>query len=80
MAAADRWRDENPDERERRREAVRAWREANPDGSADEMVAELGGQFRPGWEPVLRATLFRMDLHDAKVTTGVTIIPGGAAR
>ncbi|HET9974200.1 MAG TPA: hypothetical protein VFQ68_38615 [Streptosporangiaceae bacterium] len=76
MTAAGRWRDENPEELDRLRTTVREWREANPDGHPDEMVAALAGQFRADWEPVLRATLFRTDLRDAHVTTGITIIAG----
>ena len=76
MTAAGRWRDENAEELDRLRAAVREWREANPDGHPDEMVAALGGQFRPDWEPVLRSVLFRIDLRDTHVTTGVTIITG----
>ena len=72
--AAGRWRDENPEELEKLRTAVREWREANPDGHPDEMVHALAGQFRVDYEPVLRSVLFRLDLRDAKVTTGITII------
>jgi hypothetical protein len=80
MKAAGRWRDENPEELDRLHKAVREWREANPDGSPDEMVAALAGQFRADWEPVLRANLFRADLTDAEVTTGITIIVDEAGR
>lgn len=76
MTAAGRWRDENPEELCKLRDAVREWRKANPDGSPDEMVEALAGQFRVGYEPVLRASLFRSDLRDAKVTTGITIMTG----
>jgi hypothetical protein len=60
----------------RTREAVKAWREENPDGSPAEMVTALGGDFHRDYGPVLRAMLFRADLRDAKVTTGITIITG----
>jgi len=76
VTAAGRWRDENPEELEKLRTAVRRWREANPGGHPDEMVAALGKIFRAGYEPVLRGVLFRIDLRDAHVTTGVTIITG----
>jgi hypothetical protein len=74
MTAAGRWRDEDPEELEELRSAVRQWREENPDGSPGEMVAALGKIFRAGYEPMLRATLFRTDLRDAHVTTGISII------
>jgi hypothetical protein len=74
--AAGKWRDENPEELDRLRTAVREWREANPDGSPDEMVTALAGKFRVDYEPVLRAYLFRLDLRDAHVTTGISIIAG----
>jgi len=35
-----------------------------------------GSSIRAGYEPVLRGVLFRIDLRDAHVTTGVTIITG----
>jgi hypothetical protein len=40
------------------------------------MVTALGGDFHRDYGPVLRAMLFRADLRDAKVTTGITIITG----
>jgi hypothetical protein len=73
---AGRWKDEKPEDLDRLRAAVRKWREANPDGLPDEMAAALASQFRPDWEPVLRAYLFRADLLDAHVTTGISIIAG----
>jgi hypothetical protein len=75
-----RFRENTGEDRSRAREAVKAWREANPDGSPAEMVTALDGDFRKDYGPVLRAILFRADLRDAKVTTGITIIPGEAAR
>jgi hypothetical protein len=48
----------------------------HPDGMPEEMLADLGPVFHPDYRPVLRAMLFRVDLRDAKVTTGITIIAG----
>jgi hypothetical protein len=45
----------------RGRTAVAAWREQNPDGTDEQLVAALGGQFRPGFGPVLRGMLFAVD-------------------
>jgi hypothetical protein len=55
---------------------VKNWRAANPDGTPDEMAADLADGFDPDYGPLLRAVLFRTDLRDAKVTTGITIIAG----
>ncbi len=71
-----RYRDDKPEDLERAREAVRDWRAADPDGTPDEMLAALAGEFHPDYGPLLRAVLFRTDLRDAKVTTGITIIAG----
>jgi len=71
-----RYRDDKPEDLERAREAVRDWRAADPDGTPDEMLAALAGKFHPDYGPLLRAVLFRTDLRDAKVTTGITIIAG----
>ncbi len=71
-----RFRENSEKEQARARGAVRAWRDAHPDGSPEEMLADLGPSFHKDYGPVLRAMLFRADLHDAHVTTGVTIITG----
>jgi hypothetical protein len=71
-----RFREDTEGERTRARETVRAWRDGHPDGSPDEMVTDLGPGFHKDYGPVLRAVLFRTDLRDAKVTTGITIIAG----
>lgn len=76
MAAAGRWRDENQEELDKLRTAVRGWRDANPDGSPDEMVQALAAQFRADYEPVLHGALFSIDMRDVHVTAGMTIISG----
>lgn len=48
-----------------------AWRELNPQGTAEQLVADLGGQFHPDYAVVLRAMLFRTDRHSARTVTGV---------
>lgn len=68
-----RFRHDRPEDLDRARAAVSAWREANPQGTADRLVADLGGQFKPGYEPVLRGVLAALELHDAKIVTGITI-------
>jgi hypothetical protein len=69
-----RFREDNPQELARARAAVAAWRDQNPAGTAEQLVAELGGQFHRDYGPVLRAVLFVADRHQARLLTGVTII------
>jgi hypothetical protein len=71
-----RFREYSEEDRLRARDAVKAWREEHPDGMPDEMLTDLGPGFHPDYGPALRAMLFRVDLRDAKVTTGITIIAG----
>jgi len=73
-----RFREDNPRELARARASVAAWRDQNPAGTAEQLIAELGGQFHPDYGPVLRAVLFAADRHRAKITTGVPV--AGAAR
>jgi hypothetical protein len=75
-----RFRENSEKEQAKAREAVKAWRAEHPDGTPAEMLAELGPEFHADYGPVLRAMLFRADLRDAKVATGITIITGEAAR
>ena len=48
-----------------------------PQGSPDQLLADLGGQFHPDDGVVLRAVLFALDRHQARRFTGVT---AGAVR
>ncbi len=50
-----------PAELDRARAAVAAWRDQNPAGTAGQLVAALGGQFRKDYGPVLRGILFAVD-------------------
>lgn len=68
-----RFRDDNPGDLQRARDTVREWREQHPLGSAEQVVADLGGQFHPDYGTVLRAVLFAVDSHGAKIATGVSI-------
>ena len=54
-------RADSPEELERARAAVAAWREQHPEGTADQLVDALGGQYRPDYGPVLRGMLFAID-------------------
>jgi hypothetical protein len=75
-----RFREDTENDRARARDVVRAWRDEHPDGSAKEVLTALGPHFHADYGPVLRALLFRADLRNAKVATGITIITGEADR
>jgi hypothetical protein len=75
-----RFRENTEADQARARGAVKAWRDEYPDGTPEEMLADLGPDFHKDYGPVLRAVLFRADLDDAKVTTGTTIITGEGNR
>jgi hypothetical protein len=55
---------------------VAEWREQNPAGTEDEMIAALGSQFHPEYSPVLRAALFALGRHRARNVTGAGPAPG----
>jgi len=69
-----RFREDKPEDLDRARAAVAAWRERHPQGTVGQLLAELGGQFHPDYNIVLRGVLFAVDSHEAKITTGVSII------
>ena len=56
-----RFREDSPEDADRARAAVAAWRDQNPEGTAEELVAALGDQFHPEYGPVLRGALFAID-------------------
>jgi hypothetical protein len=66
-----RFRDDNPADLTRARSAVTAWRDRNPAGTSDELVAVVGRQFHPDYGVVLRAVLFAVDRHRAREVTGI---------
>lgn len=68
-----RFREDSPEDLDRAWAAVGQWRDQHPHGSAEQLVADLGSQFRPGYEPVLRGVLAALELHSAKIVTGITI-------
>ncbi len=53
--------EDTPGEPARARAAVAAWREQNPEGTAERLVDALGDQFHPDYGPVLRGALFAID-------------------
>lgn len=65
-----RFRDEKLGDLERTREVVREWRFANPQGTPEQLLADVGRQFHPDWAPVLRSVLITVDRHHAREVTG----------
>ena len=65
-----RFREDNPADLDRARAAVAAWRDRNPGGTSEEMVAAIGCHFHRDYGPVLRAVLFAADRHRARQVTG----------
>ncbi len=70
-----RFRENKPEDLDRARAEVAAWRERTPQGTADQLVAELGGRFHKDYGPLLRAVLFTVDRHAARTITGITGAP-----
>jgi hypothetical protein len=70
----------NPGDLERARAAVRQWRAEHPEGTATQLVDQVGARFHPDWVPVLRAMLFVVDRHAARAVTGIVTAKAGAAR
>ena len=66
-----RFRDENLADLTRVRTAVAAWRDQNPAGIGDELVAAAGRHFHPDYGVVLRAVLLAVDRHRAREVTGI---------
>ena len=67
-----RFREDNPADLAWARTAVAAWRDQNPAGTSDELVAAAGRQFHRDYSVVLRAVLFAVDRHRAHEVTGIT--------
>lgn len=73
-----RYREAKPEDLDRARAAVAAWRGQNPEGTSEELVAAIGSQFHPDYGVVLRALLFAADRHQARLITG-SAAPGQGA-
>jgi hypothetical protein len=73
-----RYRENKPEDLKRARAAVAAWRSQHPQGTAEQLVQDLGGQFHRDYGVVLRAVLFAVDSHAAKITTSLSTV--GAVR
>lgn len=66
-----RFKEDSSTDLARARAAVTAWRDLNPAGTVDELIATIGGQFHRDYGVVLRAVLFAVDRHCAHEVTGV---------
>ena len=71
LESAVRFRDDTPADLVRARTAITTWRDQNPAGTSDELVAAVSGQFHPDYGVVLRAVLFAVDRHRAREVTGI---------
>ncbi len=67
-----RFRDDNPADLARARAAVAGWREQNPAGTGEDLIAAVGHRFHRDYGVVLSAVLFAVDRHQARQVTGVT--------
>ena len=66
-----RYREDTAEELARARAAVAAWRDRNPAGTAEDLIAAIGHQFHRDYGVVLRAVLFAVDRHRARQVTGI---------
>ena len=66
-----RYREDTPGELARARAAVAAWRDQNPAGTGEDLLAAIGHQFHRDYGVVLRAVLFAVDRHRARQVTGI---------
>ncbi len=73
-----RYRDNTPALQARAEKAVAAWRREHPQGTYDQLAADLAPDFPKGYAPVLRSLLFVLERHEARMVTGATITGRGA--
>lgn len=66
-----RFRDEKPGDLDRARATVGEWRDANPGGTHEQMLATLGHLFHPDYAVVLRGVLFAVDRNRARAVIGI---------
>jgi hypothetical protein len=67
-----RFREDRPADLARARAAVANWRDQNPAGTAEELIAAIGHRFHRDYGVVLRAVLFAVDRRRARQVTGLT--------
>jgi hypothetical protein len=66
-----RYRENRLEDLMKARSAVAAWRGQYPQGTAEHLVQDLGGQVHRDYGVVLPAVLFAVDSHAAKITAGL---------
>jgi hypothetical protein len=67
-----RYRENTPEDLKRARAAVATWGGQHPQGTAEQLLQDLGGQLHHDYGVLLRAVLFAVDSHAAKITTGLS--------
>lgn len=75
-----RFRDERPGDLDRARAAAAAWRDQNPQGTAEDLIAAVGCQFHPDYAVVLRGLLFAVDRNRARQLAGIVTGQARAGR
>jgi hypothetical protein len=75
-----RFRDDKPCDLERARYAVAAWREENPSGTIEQLLANVGPQFHPDYAIVLRGVLWMVDRNRARQVAGIVAGQAVASR
>jgi hypothetical protein len=68
-----RFGDDSPAELARARTTVASWRDQNPAGNAEELIAAIDHRFHRDYDVVLRAVLFAVDRHRASQVTSVAV-------
>ena len=66
-----RYREDSPGDLATARAAVAAWRDRNPAGTGEDLLAAVGHEFHQDYGVVLRAVLFAVDRHRARQITGI---------
>ena len=66
-----RYRENTPEELARARAAVAAWRDRNPAGTGEDLIATMGHQFHRDYGVVLRAVLSAVDRHRVHQVIGI---------
>ncbi len=75
--AAVRYCEDTPGVLARARAAVAAWRDRNPAGTGEDLLAAIGHQFHRDYGVVLRVVLSTVDRHRARQ---ITSLPAGEQR
>lgn len=65
------FREDSPEDLAWARTAVADWRDRNPAGTGEELLAAIGHQFYQDYAAVLRVVLFALDRHRARQVTGI---------